>query len=690
MKLLELTLTNWGVFRGSNHFLLEPTYAPDGSSRHLTVISGHNGAGKSTLFQALALALHGSYVLGDRVRQRDYDEFLLSRLHRHNGDNTPIVSDQGSVSLSFRYVQSGRPFEVQVTRRWHRNTHSIREVLEVLQDGQPPDVEEEDYQTWINDLVPHGLIPLSFFDAEQLDTLADPEQHDALLEETLKRLLGLDLVAQLRADLDYYILHRGGSREIEEMQEAVLQKQAELEALDTQLEEAQRKVENLVAAQADLEADLLQQERLLASHGGTYAARRPVLQERLQSVEEEIEAVSVELRALSSGLLPFALAPNLCRVLSKRLADELSVRQRHMIEDLWQERIEEFQLALRGEEFWKELDVSPSLREIIAHRLSQTLRQKGRREYEIPSLIHHLSQPKQEQLQEWISQALHAVPDKTSILSKRLKDLRTEYDKIQTDLHRAPADESLAPIHDEILRLEDALEEVRKSQRSLDEQIGALQYQREEKVRQLQRAAENLRETQAGKRKLDLAERSKLALQAYQDALTRQRLSTLENMLVKTFNTICRKEHLLAAASINSDSFHTQLRSADGHSLSLSDFSAGERQLYALSLLWALRYVSGRQLPLVVDTPMARLDDAHRFRLMNEYIPAVSDQVILLATGAELDATLLDQARPYLARLYRLDYDAQEEATRVSQVDESLFPADQRTVSVGANPEGSD
>jgi DNA sulfur modification protein DndD len=687
MKLLELTVNNWGVFRGSHNFRLEPIHSPDDPTHHLTVIKGHNGAGKSTLFQALALVLHGSYALGDRVSQRDYDDFLMNHLHRYNKRDNSIISEEGSISLAFRYVQSGRPLDIQITRQWHRNTHSVREELDVLQDGKPPDIEREDYQFWINDLVPSGLIPLSLFDGEQLDTLANPEEHDELLKKTTKRLLGLDLVSQLQTDLDYYTLHQGGNRKIEDLREVVLQYQSELEKLNSQLDQAHHRIERLNSTQAELEVDLIQQERLLASEGGTYAARRPNLQARLGVVQEEIEVVSAKLLTMSSGLLPFTLAPHLCRALSKRLVQELHIRQRQIAQELWQESIDRFQAVLQSDQLWDDLDISDSLQKDIADRLSQAMQEENI-ETDTSPLIHRLSEVKQKQLQEWITKTLHAVPHKVVMLGRNLRGLRDEYDRIQTDLQRAPDDEVLEPIHNEILRLENALEEIHSTQRKLGERIGALEYQKEEKVRQLQGAAESLQKAQASKRKLKLAEQSKLALRAYEDALTRQRLSSLEQMLISAFNTLCRKEHLLASAAINPDTFNVELHNADGYVLSLNEFSAGERQLYALSLLWALRRVSGRELPLIIDTPMARLDEAHRWRMIEKYIPAVSEQVILFTTDTELDANLLEQARPYLARLYQLDYDTQKEATKVSIVDTSPLTCVEN-FPVGVSQEGN-
>src|ERR1051325_4637136 len=157
MRIISLTVNNFGVFRGRHRFDLAPAPKPRGKHRHLVVISGQNGVGKSTLFQALPLALHGSLSLNDRVSRKDYSKYLLSRLHRSNDIGVPVVSHEGGIEVSFEYVQSGRPLHVEIKRYWHRSSATVSETLIVLCNGQPPDIGTDDYQTWINDLVPPGL-----------------------------------------------------------------------------------------------------------------------------------------------------------------------------------------------------------------------------------------------------------------------------------------------------------------------------------------------------------------------------------------------------------------------------------------------------------------------------------------------------------------------------------------------------
>lgn len=674
MQLLSLTVDNLGVFRGRHRLDFHPLQSADeGSARNLTVVSGENGAGKSTLFKALGLALHGSLALGSKVSRQAYNNFLLNRLHRQDYSGATVTSDGGGVSLSFRYVRSGQPTVVEVHRRWTRSGGSVSESLTVSCDGKPPEVDSSDYQAWLNDLIPPGLGPLCFFDAEMLDTLAMPERRGGeLLGETLRRLLGLDLVGRLQDDLAQYTVRSGGGNKTERLRKEVLEHQTAVEELDAYLEQLRSNAEALEQEQTELEAALEQQERRLTAEGGNYAARRPELQDRHSAILEETEAVAEQLHELSSGLLPFALVPGLCRTLAEKLTQEAKLHRQEVADELWQERVSDMESVLQDDDLWQDLDLPPDTRRAVAQRVAHLLQetnpptQSGRQ-----SFVHRLAEPEHDRLQDWISQALHSVPQQAQSLGERLRGLRNERRSIEDELRRAPEDEVLEPIHAEISRLQTSLNEVRQRQKTLSEKLGATEFQREERDRQRERAAEQIAEAQAGERQLALAERSRQALRTYQDALTRQRLEALEEALVESFNAICHKEHLLNAASFDPNTFEVQLEDVNGHALEVNDFSAGERQLYALALLQALRRVSKRQLPLAVDTPLARLDEAHRESFIHRYVPEASDQVFLFATDAEMDADTLAQAEPYLARLYRLHHDPQRSETRIIQDEQS-------------------
>ncbi len=81
------------------------------------------------------------------------------------------------------------------------------------------------------------------------------------------------------------------------------------------------------------------------------------------------------------------------------------------------------------------------------------------------------------------------------------------------------------------------------------------------------------------------------------------------------------------------------------------------KEIYALFLLWALSKASGRELPIVIDTPAGRLDTTNRRALFERYLPFAGHQVIVLSTDTEVDLQWAQRLEPYIARQYCLDYD---------------------------------
>lgn len=667
MKLLTLTVHNLGVFRGKHRFDFAPLLKPDGGYRHLTIITGLNGVGKSTLFQALPLALYGSLALGDRVSRQAYSNYLYGRLHRYEGTGLQVTSREGGLSLAFEYVQSGRLLLIEVERSWKRNDKAVQESLKISVNDTPLDVPPEDYQVWLNDLIPPGLAGVCFFDSEQLDAFADPLRQNALLDDALHKLLGLNLVEQLQADLERYMLTQGGGyKALDKPRSDIMQCQAAVDTCDEQLVQLESSREALAETEKKYQAGLAAKERELISKGGSYASRRSTLQERLMAVSKQREVVENQLREMCSDLLPFSLAPKLCKSLSQRLNKEAERRVQQSADVVWRKRVSALKDFLKQEDFWTGTKVSRNDKQIITDRLAEKLRRigvsstKGKK-----SFVHNLSEAEQQELQSLITQALFTVPQAAQTLCRELRELQSEQNQINKELSRAPDNEDVAPIHAEILRLQGAIDDVRQQLVDLNNQIGALKFQRQEHARHLQQAVDQLHKSQANERKFAIADRSNLVLAAYKDALVRQRLSTLESALTNSFNAICRKDFLLKGVVINPENFSVELQHVDGGSLSLSDFSAGERQLYALALLQGLRQASGWHLPLAIDTPLARLDEVHRYRLVETYIPNVSGQVILFTTDMEMGAELLNKVEPYLARIYKLNFDGDQKESTV-------------------------
>ena len=85
--------------------------------------------------------------------------------------------------------------------------------------------------------------------------------------------------------------------------------------------------------------------------------------------------------------------------------------------------------------------------------------------------------------------------------------------------------------------------------------------------------------------------------------------------------------------------------------------SAGEKQLMVVSLLWALAICSRRKLPVIIDTPLSRLDSKHRMALLQTYVPNASDQTNVLSTDSEIYGKYYKAIKENVGNEYTLDYD---------------------------------
>lgn len=102
----------------------------------------------------------------------------------------------------------------------------------------------------------------------------------------------------------------------------------------------------------------------------------------------------------------------------------------------------------------------------------------------------------------------------------------------------------------------------------------------------------------------------------------------------------------------------------------LSQLSKGEKQVFLLSLYWAIIKSSGQKIPFIIDTPFARIDTEHREQLTKLFFTGISDQVIILSTDEEVVGVYHDMIRDKVAHEYLL---ANDEVTGYTSVSPGYF-----------------
>jgi DNA sulfur modification protein DndD len=146
-------------------------------------------------------------------------------------------------------------------------------------------------------------------------------------------------------------------------------------------------------------------------------------------------------------------------------------------------------------------------------------------------------------------------------------------------------------------------------------------------------------------------------LRKYREEIAQRHMSRLEALITAAFARLHRKKATKHAVFIDRDSYELRVVDEGGRPIQASELSAGERQLLAVSVLWALAQASGRRLPTVIDTPLGRLDGPHRQLLVDHYFPFASHQVILFSTDEEVTGDYYRRLAPAIGREYTIAYD---------------------------------
>jgi DNA sulfur modification protein DndD len=176
---------------------------------------------------------------------------------------------------------------------------------------------------------------------------------------------------------------------------------------------------------------------------------------------------------------------------------------------------------------------------------------------------------------------------------------------------------------------------------------------------------------------LEAAARAKQAFILFKERMLASKAKWLSEMITNEFSNLLRKKNLFAKVLVDPVTYRVSIEDSKKHELPMDRLSAGERQLLAIAVLSALIKERKGRFPVVVDTPLARLDRQHRESLVRRFFSTVSHQVIVLSTDEEVEGSVYDALRPYTSREYVLHFD---DATRSTKVEAAVHELSTRQI----------
>ena len=625
MILDTLEIENVGIYSGLHRFDLAPN--PNGHCP-VILVKGHNGGGKSTFLESVRLVLYGKRSLGSRIAQSQYEAYLLRKIH--------VVSPErfARVLLKFSLIEDGKTCNYEIIRSWTARGASVVESFELTREGaMVAGLPSEDWESYVEDLVPPGISQLFFFDGEKIQDIANSTSSEGL-RQSIRSLLGLDLIEQLRTDLTLYAARNDRSAS-----------DIDLEALQVERDDIEAAIRVAEEERADINSRrdhvlgrVRRAEKVFRDEGGRYATSRETLMEALGENKRKRERLLQALKDAAGDSLPLGLASGLV----ERLRQTIGEVQRRAGSRAITAFIAAFEAKARaskaGSGLWSNAHFD-ALRSFVDNESDRA---------PLP---------------------LDADPDFIMGRLDRLTHLRREeVGELAAKLDRNLID--LTAIEEQIEGFDgglavEALEELKEAEygrgrievtlKQHDEAIQELRSRRDALEAEWRRSLEAILRRERDDHSRDVAARARAAMVEYEEELLEARVAGLKYHFTDCFNRLIRKSDLVKTIAVDKETFEISLIGADSIEIPRESLSAGERQIFAVSMLWALGKTSGRSLPMVIDTPFSRLDLRHRRAIIEDYVAAASHQVILLCTDTEMTPDLEAMVSPYVSAAYQLE-----------------------------------
>lgn len=662
MILTKISLENFGLFRDRQDFNLKPS--TDNREKTIILFGGMNGAGKTTLFEAFKLCLYGK-TLPEFYETENYYKYIKSKIHRSPKLILQPVS--AIISLEFEFTRSGQIDIFHVERRWHIKDIGLDEEFEVKMNGEKlEEIAASHWQDFVVELLPIGISKLFFFDGEQIQSLARDDTDEIQLKDSFYSLLGLDLVIRLHGDLQIH-LTRHLKKSDENWAKKLNNMYSEHSKIEDEIEKEIQKRGDIENKKNNRQKKVNEFQSRLSNEGGYFAKEQDQLLKRKTILEVEIQQKYEQLRELCAGALPFTFIPEYCLLLRERLIDEKNTQ----IDSLASEKFIDNVTSLKKETISKVQEIRDidkkhmkKLTYDIEKLFDATIKKTSSKDKDKNIMhINHLSISDQNRILGWIDDVLEIIPTKTKQLVFEIERSTTELQKIEDQLKKVPSDEVIGPIVSQLNETNKEIGYFEGLLKDIDEKLTQLRYRLKLSFNQIKDMETEKKKNEKLNRGLDLAVKIQGVLKEYEIRLKNERIFELEKNIVECMNILMHKK-LFNKVTIDPDTFHVTLYS-DNKPIPKEELSAGEKQIYAIAVLWALAQNSGRNLPFIIDTPLGRLDSEHRLNLVQNFFPVASSQVLIFSTDTEIDKRYFEELSSYISRSYKLEYDRKKGHTIV-------------------------
>lgn len=718
MKIKRVKLCNFSSYAGENEINLETS-----ERKNVILIGGNNGAGKTSLFTAIKLALYGPQCFRFQDKNNQYTA-RIRELINHDAFLSPKMHSYVELEIDLPTGQNVTDYIIR--REWCLKEKRLVEHYAVIREGAELEKKDLDFfQNYLFTIVPPNMFDFFFFDGEEVGEFFSSGRHGQYLKEAVLTLSGFDTFNLIQKFCRSFV---GNEQEAEEFAHLVQQVEATNRRISELEDDIQKRTlwsEKLQDSLSKYEAEHADLETKFLRAGGMNAEEREKMETELAKLERIKSDKSKQIRGFVESLMPVYITRNLAMQAEQQLRDERLVRQYDEIRELLSTKaMMQIIQNITGNVPPRKGHFAAKLSAGIANYIKPNIDidtfsrihdLSDEQEKQVVATVTNLRNFSTEDIIEACAERAEASMQYDRIAGK-LRNALPEIDaqeyytklanvSISIQTVSAEIQNNAAVIEREKQELEEKTTLFERQRKTLQQQsryqtaygytekiraimekmidsvtqekvksIEALTLQafdriiRKDNFIQLVELDSDFNVSIYKKQTYTVEELCTLAHNIGVDALEKRLGGVGIDIALKALKLSSRQDFRLYLSknfSENQISLTDDLELELYNRVDLNQLSRGEKQVFVLSLYWAIIKSSNQKVPFIIDTPFARIDTEHRAQISKIFFPEISDQVVVLSTDEEVVGPYHQELKPFIACEYLLDYDVSSSRTNV-------------------------
>jgi DNA sulfur modification protein DndD len=656
----SLTLENFGPFYGEHTLDFRSLEGKCG-----ILVGGKNGAGKTHVLRALYLAVVGESGVGDLKRVETGSEatrfiFEKSLNRRALAEGQDSIRLKAVVTLRDDKVGS-RKVELHREIRFRPNSSPVWEHSAVRSDTPGRIDDEQVIQKLRDAFLPRHLARFFFFDAERSQSINLGQQD---IVEGVSRILGLWTYSELEADLRQLINTKiprvfsaaGGP----DPETTLAELNGKVITIEGVLKARRKEHEILERDLHEIEVELLEVEDDLKTLGAIDPEELEKAQERHTELTKTKSKLESKLAEAWELYLPVSLLGGYRKELHNTLIAEERRREWESAKSTIEPKIPQVKQDVFGNPP-EDFALQPDIESFYMKRLEDALHKLFHPPPEgMPDRIYVTDRnDTSAQIRARLTVNQSDLGDLAEMcLSIEMMDveLRELNQKLKQMQQNTAAFKRGAELHEKRGKLLADRERISKRLKEIEAETASKEVELADLKRQESIQQEIANKAERGESLAALATRYREAVGEIRSRAAIQMRRQISEEVGRLWVEITEREREFAGMEFDSH-WQCWLVRRDGKKVTWEETntSAGQRQVRMLAFYEALRRLAKLVPPLVVDTPLARLDKEVRANVLDQLYLS-GHQSIILSTNAEIDpeGLLFDRIRDRLARAYTL------------------------------------